>query len=292
LEKDAIAMMSTIPKFVIKPGYRSQAEDTSPEVDALQFWLLRQRSPQQRLAMGESLNRSARQFSINCFSKRFSNLSHQELAIKLGLAWLQEHLPANYIPQGNPMTWVQDSIALAGQLHPIFTSLGIPYYITGGVAAIAFGEPRTTQDLDVVISIKLTDISLLAIELEHIGFYIPGLEDILSGRMQTLQVTHIESIARADLMIAGNNEFERIKFDRRQPYQVPDGTEVYLISPEDLIINKLRWGKLSQSQKQWRDVLGILKVQGEGLDFNYLNYWAEYLGLVEDFNRVIAEAGL
>jgi hypothetical protein len=48
-------MMPTIPKFVIKPGYRPQAEDTSPEVDALQFWLLRQRSPQQRLAMGEKI---------------------------------------------------------------------------------------------------------------------------------------------------------------------------------------------------------------------------------------------
>ncbi|WP_449420138.1 hypothetical protein [Phormidium nigroviride] len=284
--------MLAIPKFILKPGYRSQAEDTSPEVDAFQFWLLRQRSPQQRLAMGKALNRSARQFSINCFYKRFPNLSHQEFARKLALAWLQENCHPNYIPQGNKMTWVQDSIALAAQLHPIFESLDIPYYITGGVAAIAFGEPRTTQDLDIVISIELKDISLLAIELERIGFYVPGLEDVISGRMQTLQVTHIESIARADLMITGNDEFDRIKFERRQQYEIPEGTEVYLASPEDLILNKLRWGKRSKSEKQWRDVLGILKVQAVSLDFDYLNYWADYLGLSEDLTLAIQESGL
>ncbi|HLO47900.1 MAG TPA: hypothetical protein VK211_05715 [Kamptonema sp.] len=146
--------------------------------------------------------------------------------------------------------------------------------------------------MDVVISIQLADIPLLATELERIGFYVPGLEDVVSGRMQTLQVTHIESIARADLMIARNDKFDRIKFERRQQYEIPEGTEVYLISPEDLILNKLRWGKQSQSEKQRRDILGILKVQQESLDFNYLNYWAEYWGLVEDLNRVIEEAGL
>jgi len=242
--------------------------------------------------MGEALNRSARQFSINCFYKRFSNLSHPEFAHKLALAWLQDNYSPDYIPQGNKMTWVQDSIALAAELHPIFESLGIPYYITGGVAAIAYGEPRTTQDLDIVISIQLADIPLLATELEQIGFYVPGLEDVVTGRMQTLQVTHIESIARADLIIAGNNEFDRIKLERRQQYEIPEGTEVYLASPEDLILNKLRWGKRSQSEKQWRDVLGILKVQRESLDFDYLNIWAEYLELVEELNRVIEEAGL
>lgn len=277
---------------LVKPGYRPQSEDTTAEVDIFGFSLLRQRTHKQRLEMGATLNRNARQFSINCFRKRFSDLTASELAQKLAKAWLQEHYPIDYVPAGDEMTWVQDSITLAAQLHPIFESLEIPYYITGGVAAIAYGEPRTTQDLDVVLSIQQTDISMLARRLEKAGFYVPGVEDIISGRMQTLQITHIESIARADLVIATGDEFDKIKFARRQQYEVPGGVEVYLASPEDVILNKIRWGQRSQSEKQWRDVLGILKTQGDDLDYEYLTQWASQLNILDLLSQAKIEAGV
>lgn len=279
-------------KQTLTPGYRPQSDDVTAEADALGFWLLRQRTPPERLKIGKSLNRNARQFSINCFRQRFSNLSCLELAKKLAIAWLQEYNPPGYIPLGNEMTWVQDSISLAALLHPLLESLPIPYYITGGVAAIAYGEPRTTQDLDVVLSIQPDAISNLVNRLEQSGFYVPGVEDVIAGRMRTLQITHIQSIARADLVIAEESEFDREKFDRRQKYEVPGGIEVYLASPEDLILNKLRWGKQSQPEKQWRDVLGILKVQGDLLNFDYMRQWSQELGLAENLNQAMGEAGL
>jgi hypothetical protein len=284
--------MLTSPTLTIKPGYKSQSDDATNESDALGFWLLRQRSHEERLSMGASLNRSARQFSLNCLRKRFSRLSQQEFSKKVAEAWLQENYPSNYVPSGDEMTWIQDSIGLAGLLHSIFESLEIPYYVTGGVAAIAYGEPRTTQDLDVVLSIQVESVGRLASTLESAGFYVPGVDDIISGRMKTLQVTNMNSIARADLVIATEGEFEEIKFSRRQQYQLPDGTEVYLSSPEDLILNKLRWGKQADSQKQWRDVLGVLKVQAENLDFTYLIGWANRLDVLNDLNRATIEAGL
>jgi hypothetical protein len=285
-------MSQNIPNLSIKPGYRPQAEDASPEVDAFGFWLLRQRTPQQRLAMGITLNRNARQFSINCFRKRFATLAPHEFAQKLAHAWLQEHYPPGYRPTGTEMTWVQDSITLAAQLHPVFESLGIPYYITGGVAAIAYGEPRTTQDLDVVIALPLQEIRTLAQVLEASGFYVPGVEDAAAGRMSTLQITHIESIARADLMLSEDSEFEHLKFERKQQYELPGGVAVYLASPEDIILSKLRWGQPVESQKQWRDVLGILKTQGETLDYSYLVEWADTLGILNTLNRALIEAGV
>lgn len=285
-------MTQNIPKILIKPGYRPQAQDTSPEVDAFGFWLLRQKTPEQRLAMGATLNRNARQFSINCFRKRFAHLNPQEFAQKLAHAWLQEHCPIDYTPTGNEMTWVQDSITLAAHLHPVFETLGIAYYITGGVAAIAYGEPRTTQDLDIVLAIRPQDIRALADALEQAGFYVPGVEDASSGRMRTLQITHVESIARADLMIAEDSEFDRIKFERKQQYDLPGGIAVYLASPEDIILNKICWGQTSQSEKQWRDVLGVLKAQGEALDYSYLVQWADHLGILDALNRALIEAGV
>jgi len=285
-------VVPAIPNFTIKPGYKPQAADTTAAVDALGFWLLRQRTVQQRLAMGAALNRSARQFSINCFRKRFSTLSEPELSRKLAKAWLQEYCPVDYVPTGDDMTWIQDSITLAAQLHSIFESLDIPYYITCDVAAIAYGEPRTTQDLDVVLSMQLPDIATLAIALEQAGFYVPRADDAVSGRMQTLQAIHQESIARADLMIAKEDDFARIQFERKQQYPLPDGTEVYLISPEDLVLNKILWGQASRSEKQWRDVLAVLKTQGDSLNYAYLQTWAERLGISASLEQSRIEAGV
>lgn len=285
-------MIPAMPDFAIRPGYKPQSADTTAVVDALGFWLLRQRTVQQRLATGVALNRNARQFSLNCFRRRFSQLSQPEFARKIARAWLQDYCPVDYLPQGNEMTWIQDSITLAAQLHSVFEAAEIPYYITGGVAAIAYGEPRTTNDLDVVMSIQPQDISSLASALEQAGFYVPGLEDAISGRLNILQVTHQESIARADLMIAGSDNFSLIQFERKQQYPLPDGTEVYLVSPEDLVLNKIRWGQQSQSEKQHRDVLAVLKTQGEDLDYGYLKDWAERLGILAALEQSQIEAGM
>ncbi len=272
--------------------YRSQADDTSVETDRFFFERLRQISTIDRWQMADAMIRDARKISLCGLKRRFGQLTPIAFAAKVAKAWLQEDCPSHYIPMGTEMSWIQDSSSLASDLHQIFIQLQIPYYITGGVAAIVYGEPRTTRDLDVVLAIKREDIDRLVIALENNKFYVPGVEDVKSGRMRTLGITQIETIARADLVIAGDEEYDRIQFDRREAIEMPGAGELYIAAPEDVILNKLRWGKRSQSDKQWRDVLGILKVQGDSLDFAYLNTWAERLELSDDVHRVAAEAGL
>ncbi|WP_242541989.1 hypothetical protein [Leptolyngbya sp. Cla-17] len=104
------------------------------------------------------------------------------------------------------MTWIQDSIALAAILHEVFEQVQIDYYITGGVASSTFGDPRATRDLDVVLAIAPLQLEQLVIALEVHQFYVPGVEDVRSGRMKTLGVTHQPTISRADLMMAGSEE--------------------------------------------------------------------------------------
>lgn len=275
-----------------KAGYQPQATDTSIENDAFFFHLLRQRSPSQRLQMGSNMMREARQLSLLNLTQRFGHLPRKQFARKVALAWLQEDCPDNYIPTGLDMTWIQDSTGLAGLLHTIFNQLGISYYITGGLAAIAYGEPRTTRDVDIVLAISCDQIDGLVVVLEANGFYVPGVEDVKTRRLQTLGVTHIETIARADLVIAGAGDFDKTKFERKRIISMPSVGDLFFISAEDLVLNKLQWGAQSQSEKQWRDVLGVLKTQGSELDFAYLQHWATKLEISELLEQATLEAGL
>jgi hypothetical protein len=274
----------------LKPTYHPQASDTSIEVDTFEFELLRQRSNSDRALMTAALTRGARQLCLCGLKHTHRELTKRPFALLVTRAFLGDDCPPNFTPGGNEMTWIQDSFELAAQLHTIFEDTKIAYYITGGVASTTYGEPRTTRDLDVVISLPLSQLDLLISGLERAGFYVPGVDDVRSGRMRTLGITHITTIARADIVLASDTEFDRLKFSRCQAIDIAGRGTLYFASPEDVILNKLRWGQASQSEKQWRDVLGVLKVQAAKLDFNYLRHWAEQLELLAVLERAIQQA--
>ena len=94
------------------------------------------------------------------------------------------------------------------------------------------------------------------------------------------------------MILSGTTPFDRVQLERRQAVSMEEGRILYYSSPEDTILSKLQWRQHSQSEKQWRDVLGILKVQGELLDLDYLQEWATRLGLSADLRLVLVEAGL
>jgi hypothetical protein len=281
--------MSILEKLVNPTSYRSQSEDTSVEMDIFEFQQLRQRSNLERLRMATKLTKSAKQMSLCGLKFRFSSLSKQEFAQKVLQAWLQDDCPVDFIPSSSEIMWIQDPLKVAVLLHDLFMSQQIAYYITGGASSVMYGEPRTTRDIDLVLAISLSKIDALAIALDQAGFYIAGLDEVKAGQSQILQVIHQESIARADLIIAGAQPFDLIQFERRQAIEVLEGQILYYASPEDVILNKLKWRSQSVSEKQWRDVLGILKVQGDLLDLVYLQDWASRLGVIEALNMAMEQ---
>ncbi|MBE9117916.1 hypothetical protein IQ249_18625 [Lusitaniella coriacea LEGE 07157] len=274
------------------PNYRTQAADTAIEVDIFEFALLRKKSNRDRALLTATLTRGARQLCLCGLKHTHRNLSQNAFAQLVARAFLGDDNPPTFLPGGDTMTWIQDSLELTAQLHELFETHQIPYYITGGVASTTYGEPRTTRDLDVVISLQTVPLNLLVSELEKIGFYVLRVEDVRARRMRTLGITHTTTIARADLIMADDTEFDRVKFSRHQAIDIPNRDILYFASPEDVILNKLRWGQASQSEKQWRDVLGILKVQTTQLDLDYLNHWANRLKLTPILLQAFNEAGL
>ncbi|MBW4490774.1 MAG: nucleotidyltransferase family protein [Trichocoleus desertorum ATA4-8-CV12] len=286
-------MIQAIPKKLsIKPGYRPQAPDTDIEADVVQFQLLRQRSNAQRLAIAVGLTRWAKAASLRGMQKANQSTFRERFAQSvLGDKWLP-HLT----PSSDPSMWTQDPSEIARLLHPIFERLAIPYYITGGVAASMYGDPRTTRDMDLVIEAQRKDIPRLTEALEQAGFYCPpgAVEEVAAGQGQTLSVTHMEQLLNADIMLNADTNFDRSKMVRRRLEAIDEAEllQVWVIAPEDLILAKLLWGRGNQSEKQWRDVLGVLKVQIDTLNYAYLAEWAEQLGISEMLQQALTEAGI
>ncbi|MFM2064105.1 MAG: hypothetical protein RLZZ507_3776 [Cyanobacteriota bacterium] len=278
-----------------KSNYQPQSQDTNIEADIYLFQRLRQLTLKQRLEMFISHERGVKKLCLIGIKSRYRNFTIQEIRDKFTRAVLGEKFTPDFQPKGiDENMWIQDSISLAGELHQIFESINIPYYVSGGVASSIHGEPRSTHDLDLVIEINQNQIYLLVKTLEASGYYCPAgaVEDLQRGYGNMLNITHTETIANADIYITDNSPFAISQMNRRVLVDVEEIPNFWIASAEDIILQKLRWGKGSKSEKQWRDVLGIVKLQAENLDYGYLVEWVEVLDLIDEFSEVLTQAGI
>lgn len=281
----------TIPK----PSYQPQSQDTDIEADIYFFQKWRQLSLKQRIERFISHERGVKKLCLIGIKSRNRNSTIQEIRNLFTRAVLGEKFTPDFQPKGiKENMWIQDSISLAGELHQLFESINIDYYVSGGVASSIHGEPRSTRDLDLVIEFKPNQIDLLVKTLEASGYYCPAgaVEDLQHGCGNMLNITHTETIANADIYITDNSPFAISQMQRRILVDLDGIPAFWIASAEDIILQKLRWGKGSKSEKQWRDVLGIIKLQADNLDYAYLAEWAEILDLVVDLSEVLTQAGI
>ncbi|MEA5507300.1 hypothetical protein VB735_30245 [Halotia wernerae UHCC 0503] len=278
-----------------KPNYQPQATNTNIEADIYLFTRLRQLSLSQRIKMFAAHDCSVKKLCLAGIKSRHRDAPLEEIRHIFARAMLAEKFSLDFEPKGiNESMWIQDSITLAGELHQLFLSINIPYYVSGGVASSIHGEPRSTRDLDLVVKIQPDQIDLLVKTLEAAGYYCPvgAVEDLKQGYERMLNITHTETIANADLYITDTSPFAVSQMARRILPDLDGIPPFWIASAEDMILQKLHWGRGSQSEKQWRDVLGILKLQAPNLDYAYLTAWAERLDLVDTFSRALTEVGL
>jgi hypothetical protein len=161
----------------------------------------------------------------------------------------------------------------------------VEYLIGGAVASWAWGEPRATLDLDLVIDLPLEAVPQLSAELEKRDMLVPAeviRAAILEDRADIpINAIHGYSGFKADLYpLRPNDELRRSAFSRRLKVELsPQIGEVYLHSPEDLILYKLWYYSLNQQTKHLRDITAIVITQGDELDINYIESWASRKGL-------------
>ena len=189
-----------------------------------------------------------------------------------------------------------DIIEVTIKVVKVFEKLGIAYHIGGSLASSAFGIARSTLDVDIVADIKPEQASDISENLRE-EFYVDS-EMILNAieKQSCFNVIHLETLFKVDVFPLKSHPFDQQAFSRRlQKFPSGDTSNpLFFSTPEDIILHKLTWYKAGEqvSDRQWIDVLGVLKVQGDQLDMVYLNQWAEELSVSDLLRKAIDEAGI
>jgi hypothetical protein len=155
----------------------------------------------------------------------------------------------------------------------------VPYMLTGSVASSAFASPRSTRDIDIVVDPTAGQLRALILEFPRDRYYADQQQAIqaLENRSQFNVIDPVTGW-KADFIISKQSTYDQTALARRMAMEIA-GTLTYVSTPEDVVIAKLRWAKLAESERQIQDVRGILSVQGQKLDFVYMERWIAELDL-------------
>ncbi len=172
--------------------------------------------------------------------------------------------------------------------------LGIPYAVGGSLASSLHGVMRSTLDVDIVADMHPKHIQPLVAALSN-EFYADDemMRDAIEHR-SSFNLIHYETAFKADIFICKPRTFDQMQLGRRRTSVISTDPEqsVYVTSPEDTILAKLEWYRMGGevSDRQWRDVLGVLKTRSGELDLDYLHKWAKELKVSDLLERVLKES--
>ena len=189
-----------------------------------------------------------------------------------------------------------DIIEVTLKVVKVFEKLDIAYHIGGSLASSAFGIARSTLDVDIVANIKPEQASDIFENLRE-EFYVDS-EMILSAiqKQSSFNLIHLETLFKVDIFPLKNHPFDQQAFSRRLQKAISEdaSNQIFFATPEDIILHKLTWYKAGEgvSDRQWNDVQGVLKVQGDQLDMSYLKEWAKELSVSALLEKAIDEAGI
>jgi hypothetical protein len=184
-----------------------------------------------------------------------------------------------------------DTYLVANEVVVALESLDIDYYIGGSFASIVYGEARLTQDIDFIARMHAATVPALVRALGD-NFYAD--EEMIREAIReesSCNVIQIEVGIKADVMFPRDDAFTRSKFARkvRKPLSGSEGARTaWFCTAEDIVLQKLRWYRMGGevSDRQWRDIMGVLIYQAGHIDEAYLDHWASQIGVSDLLQRV------
>jgi hypothetical protein len=187
-----------------------------------------------------------------------------------------------------------DTLAAITPLVAEFEKLGVAYYIGGSIVSSVLGVPRATLDVDIVADLASKHVPLLVNALKT-EYYISGpmIMDAISRR-SCFNLIHLATSFKVDVFVIKNRPYDRVALSRIQKMRSEldsPSSRFFLASPEDIVLAKLEWYRLGDeiSERQWSDVLGVIRVNQASLDRAYLEKWAVELGIADLLAKIWKE---
>jgi hypothetical protein len=176
-------------------------------------------------------------------------------------------------------------------LVEVLDGLGLPYMVGGSHAAMYYGEPRLTRDVDIVVALTLDRLPNLLHRFPAAHFYVDAeaARDAVETSGQ-FNIIHPDSGLKIDVYVNPDTPYDRARLARRHRLPLAPGVDAYFARPEDVILYKLIYAR-DGGELHLRDVIGIVRVSGPDLDERYLVEWADLLGVRALWERVRRQAG-
>jgi hypothetical protein len=172
----------------------------------------------------------------------------------------------------------------------VLQRLDLTYAIVGSMASMAYGEPRMTRDIDIVIDLSVDQVGLLCREFPPPDWYVSetaALDAVRRGGQ--FNAIHTTSGNKIDFIMSRRDDWGRLQLKRRQIVGIAEDCQGFAAHPEDVILGKLIYFKEGGSEKHLRDIAGILQVSGELIDLNSVAVWAERLQVADEWRALISQ---